>query len=42
MMNMISARGKITLGTILFSIGVFAGIGLVLAEIMRRSKRNEK
>lgn len=42
MMNMISARGKITLGTILFSIGVFAGIGLVIAEIMRRSKKNEK
>lgn len=42
MMNMISARGKITIGTILFSIGVFAGIGLVIAEIMRRSKKNEK
>ena len=42
MMNMISARGKITLGTVLFSIGVFAGIGLVIAEIMRRSKKNEK
>ncbi len=42
MMNMISAHGKITLGTILFSIGVFAGIGLVIAEIMRRSKKNEK
>ena len=42
MMNMIGAHGKITLGTILFSIGVFAGIGLVIAEIMRRSKKNEK
>lgn len=42
MMNMISAHGKITLGTILFSIGVFAGIGLVIAEIMRRSRKNEK
>ncbi len=42
MMNMISARGKITIGTVLFSIGVFAGIGLVIAEIMRRSKKNEK
>ena len=42
MMNMIGARGKITLGTVLFSIGVFAGIGLVIAEIMRRSKKNEK
>jgi hypothetical protein len=40
MMNMISARGKITIGTVLFSIGVFAGIGLVIAEIMRRSKKN--
>ena len=39
MMNMISAHGRITLGTILFSIGVFAGIGLVIAEIIRRSKR---
>ncbi len=38
MMNMISARGKITLGTILFSLGVFAGIGLVISEIMRRRK----
>ena len=39
MMNMISAHGRITLGTILFSIGVFAGIALVIAEIIRRSKR---
>ncbi len=42
MMNMIGAHGKITFGTILFSIGVFAGIGLVIAEIMRRAKKNEK
>ena len=41
MMNMISAHGRITLGTILFSAGVFAGIVLVIAEIIRRSKRSE-
>lgn len=36
MMNMISSRGRITLGTILFSIGVIVGIGLVVSEILRR------
>ncbi len=36
MMNMISAHGKITIGTILFSVGVFAGIGLLVREIAKR------
>ena len=40
MMNMISSNGKITLGTILFSLGVIAGAGLVVSEILR-TKRNK-
>ena len=43
MMNMISAHGKITIGTILFSVGVFAGIGLLVREIGKRmGTKNEK
>ena len=43
MMNMISAHGKITLGTILFSVAVFVGIGLVVSEVIkRRGKKNEQ
>ncbi len=41
MMNMISAHGKLTLGTILFSVGVFLGVGLVVREILRRKKSGE-
>lgn len=42
MMNMISAHGRLTLGTILFTIAVFAGVGLVVTEIMRkRGNKNE-
>lgn len=36
MMNMISSRGKLTLGTILFTIGVIAGVVIVISEISRR------
>ena len=43
MMNMISAHGKITVGTILFSVVVFAGIGLLVREIGKRmGKKNEQ
>lgn len=40
MMTMIAAHGRLTLGTILFTVGVLAGIGLVVSEIMR--KRGKK
>lgn len=36
MMNMISANGRITLGTILFSVGELAAMGLIVSEILRR------
>ena len=36
MMSMISSHGKITLGTILFTLGVVAGIGIVITEIMKK------
>ena len=36
MMSMIGSHGKITLGTVLFSLGVIAGIGLVVSEIIKR------
>lgn len=36
MMNMISANGRITLGTILFSVGELAAVGLIVSEILRR------
>ena len=36
MMNMISSNGRITLSTILFTLGVIAGIGLVVTEIIRK------
>ena len=41
MMNMIGAHGKLTLGTILFSVGVFLGVGLVVMEIIRRRKSGD-
>jgi hypothetical protein len=40
MMSMISSHGKITLGTILFTLGVIAGIGLIISEMSK--KRGEK
>ena len=36
MMNMISFRGKITFTNVVYTIGVIAGIGLVVSEIMRK------
>ena len=36
MMNMISARGKFTLGTILFTVGVIIGVGVIVREILRK------
>lgn len=41
MMSMISAHGKLTLGTILFTLGVIAGIGLIISEILKK-RGNEK
>ena len=42
MMNMIGAHGKLTLGTILFSAGVFLGVFLVVREIIRRRNSGEE
>ena len=43
MMSMIGSHGKLTLGTILFTVGVIAGVGIVVSEILRRrGKKNEK
>ena len=36
MMNMIFSHGRITLKSIVFTIGVVAGIGFVATEIMRK------
>ncbi len=36
MMSMIGSHGKLTLGTILFTVGVIAGVGIVVSEILRR------
>ena len=36
MMSMISSRGRLTFGTILFTLGVIAGIGLVVSEIIKK------
>jgi len=41
MMSMISSRGRITLGTILFTLGVIVGIGLVASEILRIQGRKK-
>ena len=41
MMNMISFRGKITYTSVVYTIGVIAGIGLVAAEIMRKRGINK-
>ena len=38
MMSMISSHGRLTLGTFLFTIGVFAGIGLIVSEILKRRR----
>ncbi|MBR3107711.1 MAG: zf-HC2 domain-containing protein [Clostridia bacterium] len=38
MMSMISSHGKLTLGTILFTVGVMAGIGLIVSEIIKKRK----
>ncbi len=42
MMNMIAAHGKLTLGAILFSVGVFLGVFLVVREIIRRRNSGEE
>ncbi len=43
MMSMIGSHGKLTLGTILFTVGVIAGVGIVVSEILRRrGHKNEK
>jgi hypothetical protein len=43
MMNMITRRGKITSGSILFTIGIIAGIVVITSEILRkRREKNEK
>ena len=36
MMNMISAQGRITLRSILFTVGIIAGVGMIVLEIMRK------
>jgi hypothetical protein len=41
MMNMISFRGRITYTSVVYTIGVIAGIGLVAAEIMRKRGINK-
>ncbi len=38
MLNMVYTRGKITLNSILFTLGVVAGIGIVVIEILRHGK----
>ena len=40
MMSMIRSHGRITGGSLLFTLGVIAGIGIVITEILR--KRNRK
>ncbi len=43
MMSMIASHGRITLGTVLFTIGVIAGTGLVVSELIKkRGTKNEK
>ena len=36
MLNMIESRGRLTLNSILFTLGVIAGIGVVVFEIIRK------
>ena len=36
MMSMISSHGRITFGTVLFTLGVIAGIGVVVTEIIKK------
>lgn len=36
MMNMISARGGITLKTVLFTVGIAAGVAMIVLEIVRK------
>ena len=38
MLNMIYTRGKLTLNSILFTVGIVAGIGVVLLEVLRRGR----
>ena len=43
MMNMIASHGRLTLSTVLFTLGVIAGIGLIASEIIRkRGTKNDK
>ena len=43
MINMIRSHGRFTIGSILFTLGVIAGIGLVASEIIRkRGNENEE
>ncbi len=42
MMSMISSHGRITLGTVLFTIGVIAGICVVVSEILRKRETKSK
>ena len=43
MMSMIGSHGRITFGTVLFTLGVIAGIGVVVTEIIKkRGNKNEK
>ncbi len=43
MMSMIGSHGKLTLGIVLFTVGVVAGVGIVVSEILRRrGHKNEK
>ena len=41
MMNMISSHGKITLSSTLFTVGVVAGISLVVTEVIRKRGTKE-
>ena len=38
MMNMITRRGRITSGSILFTLGIIAGIAAITSEILRKRK----
>ena len=42
MMSMIASHGRITLGTVLFTLGMIAGIGLVVSEIIKRRGGKQK
>ena len=38
MLHMIAAHGRFSLISLLFTLGIFAGVGLVVAEIVRRKR----